>query len=140
LGLLSQVCGNLNGQEGKQTASMLTNTVTTVKPHFWSELILRHVFIATILENMRRYPILVALGRYILPWMTTSVIDKHSGYTREKVRIRLEQPSDRKDFLSNVISKVHSGEVSHGELVEHASTLVYALHFFHSITLLISVC
>lgn len=93
-------------------------------PHFWSELVLRHVFIATILDNMRRYPLLVTLGRWVLPWLTTSVKNKHSGYTREKVQRRLESESDRKDFLTNVISKVKSGEVSHEELIGHASTLV----------------
>ena len=64
------------------------------------------------------------MGSWILPWLTTSVKNKHSGYTRAKVQRRLESKADRKDFLTNIIQKVDSGEVSHEELVGHASTLV----------------
>lgn len=76
------------------------------------------------LDNLRRYPSLVTLGRWILPWLTTSVKNKHSGYTRAKVQNRLDSKTDRKDFLTNIIQKVETGEVSHEELVGHASTLV----------------
>ncbi|PVI03632.1 cytochrome P450 [Periconia macrospinosa] len=100
--------------------------VESGEPHFWSELVIRHVFAATVLDNMRRYPFMVTLGKLILPRLTVSVRDKHSGYTRAKVQQRLESKSDRKDFFTNVIQKVHSGEMSREEMVGHASTLVIA--------------
>lgn len=56
------------------------------KPHFWSELIVSHLFFITVLDNLSRYPLFVTLGSLVLPWATTAVRDKHSGYTRAQVR------------------------------------------------------
>jgi cytochrome P450 len=39
---------------------------------------------------------------------------------------RLDNPSNRKDILSNLVHKVKSGEVSQEELTAHASTLIIA--------------
>ena len=57
----------------------------TGKPHFWSEIIVSHLYFITVLDNLSRYPFLLALGKRILPWATTSVRDKHSGFTRKQV-------------------------------------------------------
>ena len=95
------------------------------KPHFWSELIVQHLFFITVLDNLSRFPFFVTLGRRILPWATTAVRDKHTGYTRDKVEKRLSAESPRKDFLTNLIGKVRSGEVDKEELTAHTSTLVY---------------
>lgn len=56
------------------------------KPHFWSELIVSHLFFITVLDNLSRYPFFVTLGSIVLPWATTSVRDKHSGYSRAQVQ------------------------------------------------------
>jgi hypothetical protein len=60
--------------------------VQSGKPHFWSELVVRHVFVVTVLDNMRRYPFLVTLGKIVLPRLTVGVRDKHTGYTKAKVQ------------------------------------------------------
>lgn len=60
-------------------------TVPLGKPHFWSELILDHLFFITVLDNLRRYPFFVTLGKIFLPFATVSVRNKHSGYTRQQV-------------------------------------------------------
>ncbi|KAL8865101.1 MAG: hypothetical protein Q9174_007069, partial [Haloplaca sp. 1 TL-2023] len=96
------------------------------KPHFWPELILEHLFFITVVDNLRRYPLFVTLGKWILPKFTVSTRNKHSGYARNQVKSRLSSKSDRKDFLSNIIDKVEAGEVSHEELTAHTSTLVIA--------------
>ncbi|KAL8955076.1 MAG: hypothetical protein Q9193_006923 [Seirophora villosa] len=94
------------------------------KPHFWPELILEHLFFITVVDNLRRYPLFVTLGKWILPKFTVSTRNKHTGYARNQVSSRLSHKSDRKDFLSNIIDKVEAGEVSHEELTAHTSTLV----------------
>ena len=58
---------------------------TTGKPHAWSEIITKHLFFVTVLDNVRRYPWLAKIGKRILPWATTAVRDKHSGYTRQQL-------------------------------------------------------
>lgn len=55
------------------------------KPHFWSEMVVKHLFFVTVLDNLRRYPLIDALGRKCLPRLTVSVRDRHSGYSRAKV-------------------------------------------------------
>ncbi|KAI5240129.1 hypothetical protein E4T43_06262 [Aureobasidium subglaciale] len=93
------------------------------KPHFWSELIEEHLFFITIVDNLRRYPLFVTLGRWIMP-LTASLRDKHTGLSREKVAKRLSTKEPRKDFMSHLIRKVGSGEMDQEELTAHASTLV----------------
>ncbi|KAL9040569.1 MAG: hypothetical protein Q9214_004436 [Letrouitia sp. 1 TL-2023] len=94
------------------------------KPHFWPELILEHLFFITVVDNLRRYPLFVTVGKWLLPKFTVATRNKHSGYARNQVSTRLAHPSERKDFLSNIIDKVEAGEVSHEELTAHTSTLV----------------
>ena len=54
--------------------------------HFWMDLILKHLHAVTLVDNLRRYALLAALGRGLLPSLTTSVRDKHTNYSREKVQ------------------------------------------------------
>lgn len=61
------------------------HAVESARPHFWSELIVEHLYFVTILDNLRRYPLLVTLGKLVLPFATVKVRDKHSGYTRAHV-------------------------------------------------------
>ncbi|PGG97499.1 hypothetical protein AJ79_09169 [Helicocarpus griseus UAMH5409] len=96
------------------------------KPHFWSELIVKHLFFITVLDNLRRYPLFVTLGKMFLPFATVSVRNKHSGYSRKQVEHRLSNKSARKDFLTNLVAKVENGEVEKEEMTAHTSTLVIA--------------
>ncbi|KAL8626814.1 hypothetical protein Q9189_007497 [Teloschistes chrysophthalmus] len=101
-------------------------TFPTGKPHYWPELILEHLFFITVVDNLRRYPLFVTLGKWILPTFTVSTRNKHTGYARNQVSTRLSQKSQRKDFLSKIIDKVEAGEISQEELTAHTSTLVIA--------------
>ena len=40
---------------------------------------------------------------------------------------RLKSKTNRKDFLTNIVDKVESGEVSKEELIAHSSTLMYVV-------------
>lgn len=46
---------------------------------------MEHLFFVTVLDNLQRFPLLKAIGTKILPRLTTSVRDKHSGFSREKI-------------------------------------------------------
>lgn len=76
-------------ENGKQAQARKGNLMliwtTQGKPHFWSEMIVQHLFFVTVLDNLRRYPLIAALGRKCLPRLTVSVRDRHSGYSRAKV-------------------------------------------------------
>ncbi|KAJ6134169.1 cytochrome P450 [Penicillium sp. IBT 18751x] len=96
------------------------------KPHFWSDLIVEHLFFITVLDNLQRFPLLKAMGTKILPRLTTSVRDKHSGFSREKIARRLENRFSRKDFMDYLVNKVDSGDMEKEELTAHASTIIIA--------------
>ncbi|KAJ5786687.1 cytochrome P450 [Penicillium pulvis] len=96
------------------------------KPHFWSDMIEEHLYFITILDNLRRYPLIAAVGKLVLPHLTTGVRNKHTNYSRQKVARRLNSSFPRADFMSRLISKVQSQEMDMEELTAHASTLVIA--------------
>ncbi|KAE8361745.1 cytochrome P450 [Aspergillus caelatus] len=85
-----------------------------------------HLYFITILDNLRRYPLIAAIGKNILPHLTVSVRNKHTNYSRRKVADRLQSPSSRADFMSRLIAKVEDEEMDMEELTAHASTLVIA--------------
>lgn len=98
------------------------------KSHFWSDMIEEHLYFITILDNSRRYPLIAAIGKLILPRLTTGVRNKHTNYSRQKVAHRLNSSFPRADFMSRLIAKVQSQEMDMEELTAHASTLVYVLN------------
>jgi hypothetical protein len=58
----------------------------TGKPHFWQSMITEHLYFITVMDNLRRYPLIAAIGKFLLPKLTVSVRNKHSGYSRAKVQ------------------------------------------------------
>lgn len=58
----------------------------TENHHFWLELILDHMVEVTLLDNLRRLPLLAILSRYFLAPLTARVRRKHVGYSRAKVQ------------------------------------------------------
>lgn len=108
--MVNYLIGELTGSQGE--------------PHFWSEMVVGHLFFITLLDNLRRYPALATLGKKLLPRLTVSIRDKHSGYSRQLVARRLASETGRQDFMANLVSKVKAGEVSQEEMTAHASTLV----------------
>ncbi|MCJ1269464.1 Cytochrome P450 monooxygenase orf9 [Lobaria immixta] len=100
--------------------------VESGEPHFWTDLILKHLFFITLMDNLRHFAFISTLGRYLLPRWTVSIRNKHSGFSRDKVASRLESKTSRKDFMTNLAAKVADGEVSKEEMTAHASTLIIA--------------
>lgn len=88
------------------------------------DLILKHLFEVTLVDNLRRIWILDILGRWLLPSLTSTVRNEHSKYSREKVQKRLDAQTPRQDFFTHIASKVRAGEVEQEEMTAHASTLM----------------
>lgn len=54
-------------------------------PHFWTETVSKHLIAINFADNLRRYPWLEYMGRTIIPWIITSVRDKHTNLTRNQL-------------------------------------------------------
>ncbi|KAI3322257.1 cytochrome P450 [Xylariaceae sp. AK1471] len=100
--------------------------IKTNHHHSWMNLILKHLFEVTMVDNLRRIKILEIVGKWLLPSLTSSVREEHSMYSRARVQKRLDAEQPRQDFFTHIVSKVRSGEVSQEEMTAHASTLIIA--------------
>ena len=54
------------------------------KPHFWSEIIVSHLYFITLIDNLRRLPFVATLTRLLFP-STLAMQNKNSQYARQKV-------------------------------------------------------
>ncbi|CAO1604329.1 orf9b protein [Xanthoria calcicola] len=96
------------------------------QPHPWQQMIASHLFLITVVYNLRRYPVARWLGMKLLPPLTKGVQERHTKYSRDKIASRMTSCAPRKDFLSDIIERTKAGELSTEELTAHASTLVIA--------------
>ncbi|OCL11142.1 putative cytochrome P450 [Glonium stellatum] len=97
----------------------------TGKPHFWSELILDHLYFITLADNLRRFPLVRTFAKLLFP-STVAVRNQNSVYSRDQVSKRLGKKTSRKDFLTNLVGKLENGEIEREEMNAHVSTLVIA--------------
>ncbi|KAL4799277.1 cytochrome P450 [Aspergillus venezuelensis] len=95
------------------------------RAHFWQELILEHLYLITVADNLRRLPFVRTLARLFFPFVS-AISRKHTEYTRAKVNKRISTRSSRNDFMTSLISKVDDGTITQEEMTAHASTLVIA--------------
>ncbi|KAK3321248.1 putative cytochrome P450 [Cercophora scortea] len=96
------------------------------KEHFWIDLILRHLREIVLVDNLRRFSLIAAVGSWLLPSLAMRVRAKHTRFSREKVQRRLESDTGRQDFFTDIAEKVKSGEIPLEEMTAHASTLIIA--------------
>lgn len=54
------------------------------EPHFWAEIILNHMYIITLIDNLRRLPLVVTLTKLLFP-STFALRNRNSEYSRQKV-------------------------------------------------------
>ena len=55
------------------------------EPHPWQQMIAKHLFFITVVDNLRRYPFVRWLGRTLLPRLTVDIQNKHCNFSRQKV-------------------------------------------------------
>ncbi|KAK6593103.1 benzoate 4-monooxygenase cytochrome p450 [Botrytis cinerea] len=94
-------------------------------PHFWADVVLEHLYIITLLDNLRRIGWLAKLAGLLIP---ASLVTKNqnSNYSRQQVEKRLGIQKSRNDFVSLLVDKVRAGEVSKEEMTAHVSTITIA--------------
>ncbi|KAI1289084.1 cytochrome P450 [Xylaria venustula] len=100
--------------------------ISEEKHHFWIDMVLHHIREIVIMDNLRRFNIFKLFSQRLLPKLAMSVLAKHTQYTRDKARHRLERESPREDFFTNLVSKVKTGEVDFEEMAANASSLIIA--------------
>ena len=59
--------------------------VESGEPHFRQQMIAKHLYAITLVDNLRRYPVVRWIGVKLLPWLTTGAQKKHSGYSRARI-------------------------------------------------------
>ncbi|KAJ5870143.1 cytochrome P450 [Penicillium solitum] len=101
------------------------NCIKSGEPHFWSELVLDHLYFITLIDNLRRIPLLVRITRLLFP-SNLAVRNRNSEYSRGQVAKRLSKPTARKDFLTTMVKHFEDGNLEKEELTAHVSTLVIA--------------
>lgn len=53
-------------------------------PHFWFEMLIKYLFFVTLIDNLRRLPLVTTIGRLIAPF-ASGIQAKNMAYTRELV-------------------------------------------------------
>lgn len=95
------------------------------KPHFWGDLIVEHLYLITLADNLRRIGIIATLFKHLVP-SALLVQNQNSRYSRNQVEKCLASASSRKDFVTLLAQKVREGEVDKEEMAAHVSTFAIA--------------
>ncbi|KAF2020312.1 cytochrome P450 [Aaosphaeria arxii CBS 175.79] len=96
------------------------------RSHYWLDLVLGHMLVITIMDNVRRIPLALFLARSIPSKWTVGIRNVFSRFAHEKVSARMEKTGEQHDFLESVVAMVRSGKMSREELASHASDLALA--------------
>jgi len=64
--------------------AQVANELYAEAPHFWFEMLTKYLFFVTLIDNLRRLPFIMTIGRLIAP-LTSGVQAKNAAYTRELV-------------------------------------------------------
>ncbi|KAF2763807.1 putative cytochrome P450 [Teratosphaeria nubilosa] len=110
---------------GEMAFGQTFHCIENEAPHFWFEMLTKYLFFVTLIDNCRRYPLIMIFSKMLAPF-TARIQEKNMFYTRQLVQRRLQSSSGRRDFLTHLVDKVKSGEVEQEELNAHAATLVVA--------------
>ncbi|KAK2754364.1 hypothetical protein FQN54_007008 [Arachnomyces sp. PD_36] len=93
---------------GEMALGETFHSIETGKPHFWADIILKHLYFICLADNLRRIGAISTI------------------FSREQVKKRLASKESRKDFVSLLAQKVRKGELDEEEMAAHVSTLVLA--------------
>ncbi|OHW97441.1 benzoate 4-monooxygenase cytochrome p450 [Colletotrichum incanum] len=101
------------------------HSLDTGVPHFWADIVLEHLYVITLFDNLRRIGWLAKLAGLLVP-ASVLTSNQNSNYSRQQVEKRLGTQESRNDFVSLLVDKVRAGEVSKEEMTAHVSTLTIA--------------
>ncbi|KAI0570726.1 cytochrome P450 [Pyrenophora tritici-repentis] len=92
--------------------------------HPWLDQMLGLMHMITVMDNLRRYPILATLVACI-PWVNGHQ-KRMIQFSWEKTAARLQKQGEQHDFLDNVASRVRKGLISQDEMVSHSWNMAMA--------------
>ncbi|CAJ2505109.1 Uu.00g125030.m01.CDS01 [Anthostomella pinea] len=94
--------------------------------HPWLDLMLGLMHSVTVMDNLRRYPMLVKLAQCIPSKWTIGFRDQMIQYGKNQTVARLQKQDKQDDFLEDVADKVRKGEVSQAEMEAHSWSMALA--------------
>ncbi|KAI2605294.1 cytochrome P450 [Hypoxylon fragiforme] len=101
------------------------HSLDTGNLHFWAAIVLEHLYVITLFDNLRRIGWLAKAAGYLIP-ASLMTKNQNSVYSRQQVEKRLAMSGSRNDFVSLLVDKVRAGEVGKEEMTAHVSTLTIA--------------
>ena len=110
---------------GEMTFGESFHCIESGAPHFWQEMVVEHLYLITLADNLQRFWLVPTIAKAFAPFLN-AVRDKHSDYTRQKVKQRLNSTAPRQDILAALVGKANAGEIEFEEMNAHASTLIIA--------------
>ncbi|KAI3318111.1 cytochrome P450 [Xylariaceae sp. AK1471] len=88
--------------------------------HPWLDLILELMYGVTVMDNLRRVPLVVVLVKYIPRKWTERFKHRMMQFVKEKTAARLQKPEGQNDFLEVVADKTRKGEITLAEMEAHS--------------------
>ncbi|CBF83049.1 protein CYP567E1 [Aspergillus nidulans FGSC A4] len=97
--------------------------------HFWIAVVLESMGQAGLSDFLKRFPIIGRVFLKLNPRWLNKLMDgaiKHQTYTIDLVKRRIQQKTNRKDFMSYLLLERNSSQISDIQLAAHASDFVIA--------------
>ncbi|KAF5861256.1 hypothetical protein ETB97_000448 [Aspergillus alliaceus] len=97
--------------------------------HFWITVVLESMGQAGLSDFLKRFPTVGRIFLKLNPRWLNKLMDgalKHQTYTINLVKRRIQQKTNRKDFMSYLLAERNASQTSDSQLAAHASDFVIA--------------
>ncbi|KAI1880211.1 hypothetical protein JX265_001832 [Neoarthrinium moseri] len=94
--------------------------------HPWLDLMLGLMHAVTVIDNLRRLPLMVTFAKWIPARFTDSFKDRMIHFVKMKTAARLEKEVGQNDFLEVVSGKTRNGEITVAEMEAHVWNMAMA--------------
>ncbi|EAW12419.1 cytochrome P450 [Aspergillus clavatus NRRL 1] len=97
--------------------------------HFWIAVVTESMGQAGLSDFLKRFPIIGHIFLKLNPRWLNKLMDgaiKHQTYTIDLVKRRIQQKTNRKDFMSHLLAERNASQISDIQLAAHASDFVIA--------------
>lgn len=99
------------------------------KFHFWIKLVTNALKQGALADTMTRFPMLAQIFKFLMPKAIEKLVKDtrmHETHTIELVERRVNNPTDRPDFLTRILEERDEKQISNIQLAAHASDFVTA--------------
>ncbi|KAF3798974.1 Cytochrome P450 monooxygenase aclL [Colletotrichum gloeosporioides] len=101
--------------------------VSSGEEHPWVSIVVKSLRMGAMADCFKRFPSVGAVFQKMFPSLLTKLIEdtrKHEAYTMELVQKRINQQSDRKDFLTKILEYRQTDNLSDVQIAAHSSDFV----------------